>query len=91
MNLRDLAITMENTLVENNISWRYVSAKDCRTLVLEDGEATVLTLRYARDLNNYLLHVTRIPETGVNLITTYYVIYCEDTLVDVINSLYFKC
>lgn len=88
MNLRDLAMTMENKLVKNNISWRYVSARDSRTLVLEDGMATVLTLRYARDLDNYLLHVTRIPKTGVNLITTYYVIYSPETLVEVINSLY---
>lgn len=85
MNLRDLSIAMENALIKNNISWRYVSSKDCRTLVLEDGTATVLTLRYARDLDNYIFHITSVPSEGIELISSSYIIYDTDTLVDKIN------
>lgn len=87
MNLKEVALEVERILIDNNITWRYASSRNARTLLLEDGTSTVITIRYDFPLDNYFIHYTKIVEGSPNLDTDYTIIYDLGIVEDVINEI----
>lgn len=87
MKLIDIVLEVERILKEHNITWRYVSSRNTRTFILEDGTSTVLTMRYDPVFDNYLIHITNVVEGKVNLVTKCHIIYGVESVEDIMQEI----
>lgn len=85
--LIDVVLEVEKILNENNITWRYVSSRNTRTFILEDGTNTVLTMRYDSFLDTYFIHTTKPIEGKAELFSEYWIVYDVMSVNDIIQGI----
>ena len=87
MRLIDVVLEVERILKENNITWRYVSSRNTRTFILEDGTNTVITMRFDSFLETYFIHATKPIEGRAELQSNYWIVYDVMSVNDIVEEI----